>query len=83
MSDCKISVFLHKPGDLFQSAGGRLFVFSPSDAMGLGQMVSEESGELNSLGVDELTAAVGNHGGEPETGFNPITGWGNSGEPLV
>ena len=32
---------------------------------------------------DELVAAVGTHGGEPEAGFNPITGWGNSAEPLV
>lgn len=27
-------------------------------------------------GADELTAAVGTHGGEPAAGFNPITGWG-------
>ena len=32
---------------------------------------------------DELIAAVGTHGGEPEAGFNPITGWGYSYEPLV
>ncbi|WP_409199979.1 ABC transporter substrate-binding protein [Methanobrevibacter sp. DSM 116169] len=27
---------------------------------------------------DELVAAVGAHGGEPETGFDPIQGWGSS-----
>ncbi|MDD4498286.1 MAG: ABC transporter substrate-binding protein, partial [Methanosarcinaceae archaeon] len=32
---------------------------------------------------DELVAAVGTHGGEPESGFNPITGWGYNHEPLV
>ena len=32
---------------------------------------------------DELIAAVGIHGGEPEAGFNPITGWGDNHEPLV
>jgi peptide/nickel transport system substrate-binding protein len=32
---------------------------------------------------DELIAAVGTHGGEPEAGFNPITGWGYNHEPLV
>lgn len=48
------------------------------------ETVSEGSKELKSSQVsDELVAAVGTHGGEPETGFNPITGWGNSREPLV
>ncbi len=41
------------------------------------------SDELISQGSDELVAAVGTHGGEPETGFNPITGWGYNREPLV
>ena len=31
----------------------------------------------------ELVAAVGTHGGEPESGFNPITGWGYNHEPLI
>jgi peptide/nickel transport system substrate-binding protein len=30
-----------------------------------------------------LIAAVGTHGGEPEAGFNPITGWGDNHEPLI
>ncbi len=30
-----------------------------------------------------MIAAIGTHGGEPEAGFNPITGWGYSREPLV
>ena len=48
------------------------------------ETVSEGSEELkSSQASDELVAAVGTHGGEPETGFNPITGWGNSREPLV
>ncbi|MGB3908836.1 MAG: ABC transporter substrate-binding protein [Methanomethylovorans sp.] len=34
-------------------------------------------------GADELTAAVGTHGGEPAAGFNPITGWGYNHEPLI
>jgi len=49
-----------------------------------GQMVSEGSGELvSSQGSDELVAAIGTHGGEPEAGFDPITGWGYNHEPLV
>ncbi|MHC1754483.1 MAG: ABC transporter substrate-binding protein [Methanosarcina sp.] len=49
-----------------------------------GEMVFRGSEELvSSQGSDELIAAVGTHGGEPETGFNPITGWGYSREPLV
>ena len=47
------------------------------------ESVSGGSDELISQGSDELVAAVGTHGGEPETGFNPITGWGYSREPLV
>lgn len=34
-------------------------------------------------GTDELIAATGTHGGEPESGFNPITGWGYNHEPLI
>ena len=34
-------------------------------------------------GIAELIAAVGTHGGEPATGFNPITGWGYNHEPLI
>ncbi|WP_094226623.1 ABC transporter substrate-binding protein [Methanolobus psychrotolerans] len=33
--------------------------------------------------TDELIAAIGTHGGEPESGFNPITGWGYNHEPLI
>ncbi|WP_048185978.1 ABC transporter substrate-binding protein [Methanosarcina siciliae] len=48
-----------------------------------GKAVAEGADELNSQGSDELIAAVGTHGGEPEAGFNPISGWGKSSEPLV
>nr|WP_187151946.1 ABC transporter substrate-binding protein [Methanosarcina siciliae] len=48
-----------------------------------GETVAEGADELNSQGSDELIAAVGTHGGEPEAGFNPISGWGKSSEPLV
>lgn len=47
------------------------------------ESVSGGSDNLISEGSDELVAAVGTHGGEPETGFNPITGWGYNHEPLV
>ena len=47
------------------------------------ESVSGGSDELISQGSDELVAAVGTHGGEPEAGFNPITGWGYNREPLV
>ncbi|AKB82806.1 Dipeptide-binding ABC transporter, periplasmic substrate-binding component [Methanosarcina barkeri 3] len=50
---------------------------------GSDNLTSENSDESTSQGSDELVAAVGTHGGEPETGFNPITGWGYSREPLV
>ncbi|MGB9133274.1 MAG: ABC transporter substrate-binding protein [Methanosarcina sp.] len=43
--------------------------------------VSDE--QVTSQGSDELVAAIGTHGGEPEAGFNPITGWGYNHEPLV
>jgi len=39
------------------------------------ESVSGGSDELTQ-GSDELVAAVGTHGGEPETGFNPIMSWG-------
>ncbi|AKB28634.1 Dipeptide-binding ABC transporter, periplasmic substrate-binding component [Methanosarcina siciliae T4/M] len=48
-----------------------------------GETVAEGADELDSQGSDELIAAVGTHGGEPEAGFNPISGWGKSSEPLV
>ncbi|MCC7553062.1 MAG: ABC transporter substrate-binding protein [Methanobacteriaceae archaeon] len=32
---------------------------------------------------NELVTAVGAHGGEPETGFDPIQGWASETEPLV
>ncbi|MGB9927723.1 MAG: ABC transporter substrate-binding protein [Methanosarcina sp.] len=45
--------------------------------------VSNDSDKPTSSGSDELVAAIGTHGGEPEAGFNPITGWGDNHEPLV
>ena len=50
---------------------------------GSNELASGDSNASTSQGSDELVAAVGTHGGEPETGFNPITGWGYSREPLV
>ena len=50
---------------------------------GSDELTSGDSNESTSQGSDELVAAVGTHGGEPETGFNPITGWGYNREPLV
>jgi peptide/nickel transport system substrate-binding protein len=35
------------------------------------------------MALDELVVAIGTHGGEPESGFDPITGWGYNHEPLV
>lgn len=32
---------------------------------------------------NELVIAAGTHGGEPENGFDPMTGWGDRGEPLI
>ena len=32
---------------------------------------------------DELVTAVGAHGGEPESGFDPILGWNYAAEPLI
>ncbi|WP_048143414.1 ABC transporter substrate-binding protein [Methanosarcina horonobensis] len=56
---------------------------SPSQVSG--EQIGSQSSEklVESSGSEELIAAVGTHGGEPETGFNPITGWGKSSEPLV
>ena len=48
-----------------------------------GETALQGSEELSSPGSDELVAAVGTHGGEPETGFDPISGWGYNHEPLV
>lgn len=50
---------------------------------GSDNLTSENSNESTSQGSDELVAAVGAHSGEPEAGFNPITGWSYSREPLV
>lgn len=48
------------------------------------QVTSQGSDDLTeSENSDELIAAVGTHGGEPEAGFNPITGWGDNHEPLI
>ena len=44
---------------------------------------STPASSATSRASDELIAAVGTHGGEPEAGFNPITGWGYNHEPLV
>lgn len=44
---------------------------------GTEKLVAEETG------TEELIAAIGTHGGEPEAGFDPITGWGYNHEPLV
>ncbi|WP_410509777.1 ABC transporter substrate-binding protein [Methanosarcina hadiensis] len=57
--------------------------FIGPDFRAAGETGSQGSEELNSPASEELVVAVGTHGGEPETGFNPITGWGNSREPLV
>jgi peptide/nickel transport system substrate-binding protein len=51
-------------------------------------LASEVSGsngteESASKASEELVAAVGTHGGEPEAGFDPIAGWGDNHEPLV
>ncbi|MDD2439668.1 MAG: ABC transporter substrate-binding protein [Methanosarcinaceae archaeon] len=46
-------------------------------------MSANNSAAPNPQASEELVAAVGTHGGEPEAGFNPITGWGYNHEPLV
>ena len=70
-------------------------VSNPASDSESGSTHSSESGsvsdsESNSTSAssttkasDELIAAVGTHSGEPEAGFNPITGWGYSREPLI
>ncbi len=45
-----------------------------------GLVLGNSSTERN---PDELVTAVGAHGGEPETGFNPILGWASASEPLI
>jgi len=52
-------------------------------AVGLLFMSANNSAAPNPQASEELVAAVGTHGGEPEAGFNPITGWGYNHEPLV
>ncbi|WP_406657182.1 ABC transporter substrate-binding protein [Methanolobus sp. ZRKC2] len=42
-----------------------------------------EAASAEGIGTDELIAAVGTHGGEPESGFDPVTGWGYNHEPLI
>jgi len=42
-----------------------------------------EASGTEEIRTDELIAAVGTHGGEPESGFSPITGWGYNHEPLI
>ena len=32
---------------------------------------------------DELVVCIAAHGGEPESGFNPMTGWGKHDDPLI
>lgn len=44
---------------------------------------SADAAATGEASTDELVAAVGTHGGEPEAGFNPITGWGYNHEPLI
>ena len=33
--------------------------------------------------IDELVVCIAAHGGEPESGFNPMTGWGKRDDPLI
>lgn len=40
------------------------------------KLVSEDSDEQASKGSDELVVNVNSHTGEPETGFDPLLGWG-------
>lgn len=40
------------------------------------KLVSEDSDEPASKGSDELVVTVNSHTGEPETGFDPLLGWG-------
>jgi len=56
---------------------------SPTPISESGSVSGPVSGNSTSKASDELIAAIGTHGGEPEAGFNPITGWGYNHEPLV
>ena len=58
-------------------------IAAESGSQGSEVLASNGTGESTSSSSDELVAAVGTHGGEPEAGFNPITGWGYNHEPLV
>jgi peptide/nickel transport system substrate-binding protein len=49
----------------------------------LGIFIIAMSFSSTSRAADELVAAVGVHGGEPEAGFDPINKWANGKEPLV
>ena len=42
--------------------------------------IKKDTGQVPS---DELRAAVRGHGGEPKSGFDPISGWGSYSEPLL
>lgn len=82
MSGCvSNSASSSEPGTTHSSGPGSM---SGSES---GSVPGSESGSAsassNSRATDELIAAVGTHGGEPEAGFNPITGWGDNHEPLV
>jgi peptide/nickel transport system substrate-binding protein len=54
-----------------------------SGCAGSADETSAEEVATGETGTDELIAATGTHGREPEAGFNPITGWGYNHEPLV
>jgi peptide/nickel transport system substrate-binding protein len=45
--------------------------------------VSGKAKSIDTVASDGLIAAVGTHLGEPQDGFNPITGWGCDHEPLI
>lgn len=50
--------------------------------VGIGLLITANTNKVE-RGPDQVVAAVGTHGGEPEGGFNSITGWGSSHESLV
>jgi peptide/nickel transport system substrate-binding protein len=54
-----------------------------SGSQGSEVLASNGTDKLTTKASDELVAAIGTHGGEPEAGFNPLTGWGYNHEPLV
>lgn len=58
-------------------------IAAESSSQGFDILASNGTDKSASVGSEELVAAVGVHGGEPEAGFNPIAGWGNDHEPLV